>query len=75
MATFSIRVSEAEDKLVRSFAEVHGISLNDLFKEAVLEKIEDELDLKAYTKALEEFEKDPVTYTHEEVLKELGFNK
>lgn len=42
MATFSIKVSEKEDKLVRSFAEVHGISLNDLFKEAVLEKIEDE---------------------------------
>lgn len=74
MATFSIRVSEKEDKLVRSFAEVHGISLNDLFKEAVLEKIEDELDLKAYNKALEEYEKNPVTFTHDEVMKELGFN-
>lgn len=74
MATFSIRVSEKEDKLVRSFAEVHGLSLNDLFKDAVLEKIEDELDLKAYNKALEEYEKNPVTFTHDEVMKELGFN-
>lgn len=74
MATFSIRVSENEDKLVRSFAEVHGISLNDLFKEAVLEKIEDELDLKSFNRALMEFNEDPVTYSHDEVLKELGFN-
>lgn len=72
MATFSIRVTSEEDKLVRTFAKVKGVSLNELFKEAVLEQIEEEIDLAAYNKALEEFNENPVTYTHEEVLKELG---
>lgn len=74
MATFSIRVTSEEDKLVRTFAKVKGVSLNELFKEAVLEQIEEEIDLVAYNKALEEFNENPVTYTHEEVLKELGIS-
>ena len=34
-------------------------------------KIEDELDLKAYERAYEEYLKNPVTFSFEEVLKEL----
>ncbi len=33
---------------------------------------EDRLDLEAYEKALEEYEKDPMTFSLEEVEKELG---
>jgi hypothetical protein len=33
---------------------------------------EDEKDLRAYEEAMEEFRKNPVTYTHEEVKKMLG---
>ena len=33
---------------------------------------EDEEDLRAYEEAMEEFRKNPVTYTHEEVKKMLG---
>lgn len=75
MPTLSLRVSSDEDKLLRSYADVKGISLNDLLKNAAIEKIEDEIDLETYNKALEEFEKNPVTYSHEEVMKELGFSE
>ncbi len=48
------------------------IGLNDLFKEAVLEKIEEDIDLDLYKQAIEDFKKNPVFYTHDEVKKELG---
>ena len=44
----------------------------DLIRNAVLEKIEDEYDLECYNKAIEEYRKNPKTYTMEEVKKELG---
>ena len=37
----------------------------------ILEKIEDEYDLECYKKAVEEYRKNPKTYTMEEVKEEL----
>ena len=48
------------------------ISLSDLIRNAVLEKIENEYDLESYNKAIEEYRKNPKTYTLEEVKEELG---
>ena len=68
----SVRLSEKEDILIRNYARLNNISVSELFRRAVLEKIEDEIDLKAYEKAMEEYKKNPVTYTHEEVAKMLA---
>lgn len=68
----SVRLSEKEDLLIRNYARLNNISVSELFRRAVLEKIEDEIDLKAYEKAMAEYKKNPVTYTHEEVAKMLG---
>ncbi len=54
-------------KLFKSYAEIHGLSLSELFRQSVLERIEDEFDLKAYEAALEEYKKNPVSYTHAEI--------
>lgn len=51
---------------------MNNISISDLFRQAVLERIEDEYDLKAYNKAMEEHKANPVTYSHEQVGKMLG---
>ena len=32
-----------------------------------VEQIEDEIDIKAYREAMAELEKDPLTYSHEEI--------
>ena len=37
-----------------------------------MERIEDEYDLRAYQKAMENFRKDPTTYSLDEVERELG---
>ena len=42
---FFIRLSEEERKLTESYAKSHAISLEEAFKQALFERIEDEYDL------------------------------
>ncbi len=68
----SVRLNEEDTKLIKTYAEINNISLSDLIRKAVLEKIEDEYDLECYKKAVEEYEKNPKTYTMQEIKEELG---
>lgn len=70
--TVSLRLNEEEERLIKKYAEIKNMSLSELFRNALIEKIEDEYDLKSYKKAVEEYKKNPKTYTLEEVKKELG---
>lgn len=70
--TISVRLSDKDTELIKAYAEMNNISLSDLIRNAVLEKIEDEYDLECYKKAMEDYKKNPKTYTMEEVKKELG---
>lgn len=65
--SFSMRLTDEERNLAESYAKLHSMSLAEAFKRALFEKIEDEYDLAVYEEAYEEYLKDPVTYTHEEV--------
>ena len=68
----SLRLSEADSMLFKKFAEMNGITVSELIRSSVMERIEDEYDLKVYKKAMQEFKKNPVTYSLEEVEKELN---
>ena len=70
--TISVRLNEKNTKLIQTYAKMHNISLSDLIRNAVLEKIENEYDLDCYNKAIEEYKKDPKTYSMEEIKKELN---
>ena len=50
--TISVRLSDRDTELVKAYAEMNNISLSDLVRNAVLEKIEDEIDLEAYNKSM-----------------------
>ena len=69
--TISVRLNEKDTELIKAYAKLNNISLSDLVRNAIIEKIEDEYDLKAYEKAMKEYKKNPVTYSHEEVAKML----
>jgi len=71
MATISLRLTDAETALIKKYAELNGISLSDLFRSAVLDRIEDEYDLAAYNEAMEEYRKSPISYSHAEVVRML----
>lgn len=70
--TVSVRLNKDDEKLIKTYADINNISLSELIRNAVIEKIEDEYDLKCYYEALMEYNKNPKTYTMEEVKKELG---
>ena len=69
MSVSSVRMSSEEEKIFRSYCELHGISISEAFKRALLEKIEDEIDARELDVAIDEFHKNPKTYTLEEVEK------
>ena len=69
--TISVRLNDKEAEIIKSYAKKNNISLSDLIRNAVLEKIEDEYDLESYEKAFEEYKKNSKVYTIEEVKEEI----
>lgn len=65
--TISLRLNDEDTILFKRFAEMNGMTLSELIRQSVLDRIEDEYDLEAYEKAIEEYTKNPVTYSHEDV--------
>ncbi len=70
--TISLRLNDEDTKLIKAYAELNGLSVSELVRRSVLERIEDEYDLKTYNKAIAEYKSNPVTYSHKEVGKMLG---
>ena len=69
--TISLRLNTADSELVKAYAEMYGISVSEVLRRSVMERIEDEFDLKAYEEAMAEYKKNPVTFTLDEVIEEL----
>ena len=68
----SIRMTDEEKQLGIAYAKLNGSSLSEAMKRAYFEKIEEEYDIALADAALREYEKNPKTYSHEEVKKILG---
>lgn len=70
--TISLRLNEADSMLFKKYAEMNGITISELVRESVVERIEDEYDLKAYEKAMAEYRANPATYSLDEAERALG---
>lgn len=70
--TISLRLNDNDVAIIKKYAELHGLSVSELVRQTVLSRIEDEFDLEAYDAALREYQRNPKTYTLEEVERELG---
>jgi hypothetical protein len=70
--TLSVRLNKEDSQLIKKYADFNDMSVSELVRESVFDRIEDEFDLKAYTTAIAEFRADPVTYSLDEVERELG---
>ena len=69
--TISLELPDEDVALFKKYADIHNMSLSEFIRNTVLERIEDEYDLKVYKEAIEEFKKDPTTYTVQEMKKRL----
>ena len=75
---FFIRLSEKERKLAESYAKSHAISLEEAFKQALFERIEDEYDLVVAKEVYQDYvnsgyKSTPVTEFWSELDEELSF--
>lgn len=48
MNTISLRIDPEEGELIKKYAKANNISISELFRNAVLEKIYDAVDIAAY---------------------------
>ena len=51
-STITFRIPDDEKELVLEYAKAHNSSLTELYRNAVLDKIEDEIDLKTLRNAM-----------------------
>ncbi len=70
--TISLRLNEEDTLLIKKYAELNKISVSDLIRQTLMERIENEYDLELFDKAVKEYNSNPVTYSLDEVEKELG---
>ena len=66
MSNISVRLNEQEETLFMDE------TLSTLFKKALLEKIENDFDLRVGQEALKEYKQDPVTYSVAEMRAKYG---
>lgn len=68
----SLRLSDEDAMLIKKYAEINKMSVSDLIRQSVLEHIENEYDLEMFGNAVAQYRANPVTYSLDEVEKELG---
>lgn len=68
----SLRIPEEEEKLIKEYAKAKNVSLSALFRESVLEKIEDEIDLELYDKAMAEHKEEDTSVSFDELITDLN---
>lgn len=65
----SLRLKPDDETLIKEYVKLKNITISDFIRNTVLEKIENEIDLKAFNEAKAQTTK---LYTLDEVEKELG---
>ncbi|TNV69053.1 type II toxin-antitoxin system RelB family antitoxin [Trichococcus shcherbakoviae] len=73
MGTISLRMDEEDAKLIKEYAKAKNITVSALFRNAVLEKIEDEIDLELYHVAMKQHKKNPQVVSFDKMEKEIDF--
>lgn len=71
LMTISLRMNDKEEALIREYAKAKNISVSSLFRESVLEKIEDEIDIELYDKAMAEHLKEDQSISFDDMMNEL----
>lgn len=67
--TISFRLNAQEAQLITNYAKLKKQSVSEIMRTAIIEKIEDEIDLMAYEEAMAEHLSNPQTYSFDEMWK------
>lgn len=69
VVTISVELNDEDYRFIKRYADINNISITELFKQTVIEKIEDETDHKIYKESMSEHKNNPITFSHKEVKK------
>ena len=69
-ATITVRLPEEEKRLINDYAHVFGVSVSELARRSIMERIEDEIDTRELLEAIRE--DDGVRYSMEDVMSLVG---
>lgn len=69
VVTISVELNDKDYRFIKRYADINNISITELFKQTVIEKIEDETDHKIYKESMSEHNNKPITFSHKEVKK------
>lgn len=69
VVTLSVKLNDEDYKLIKRYADINNISITELFKQTVIEKIEDETDHKIYKESMSEHNNNPIIFSHKEAKK------
>lgn len=72
MVEVTISFNEKAIELMKGFAAERGLTLLEYVKQAVLDRLEDDEDIRDADAAYAEYLKNPVTISHEQLKQELG---
>jgi len=75
MNIITLRINDDENTLIRDYAKVNNVSISELMRNSVLEKIEDDLDLKLYYQGMKDHKENPQDISFDEMMSELGFDE
>lgn len=70
--TISLRLSDEDSNIIKTYAKLKKQSVSEILRNAVMEQIENEYDLECYEKAMSKYNKNPISFSHDEVGKMLG---
>ncbi|MDL2319158.1 ribbon-helix-helix domain-containing protein [Eubacteriales bacterium OttesenSCG-928-A19] len=70
--TITIRVSDEDARLIKNYAKAQNKPVSELMRAAILEQIEDEIDLNSYIRAMAEHRENPQAVGMDEVWKEIN---
>lgn len=63
MLIVTVQIDDAETEIIKKYATENQLTLSELFRLAVIEKIEDEEEAtRLYEQAMEDYKKNPTTY-------------
>lgn len=67
--TISVELNDKDYRFIKRYADINNISITELFKQTVIEKIEDETDHKIYKESMSGHNNNPIIFSHKEAKK------
>ncbi|WP_214803086.1 type II toxin-antitoxin system RelB family antitoxin [Exiguobacterium sp. ERU656] len=71
MSTISVRLDDQDTRLIKEYAKAKNITISTLVRDAVLDRIEDEIDLQLYHDSMAAHRKNSEAISFDNMIKEL----